>query len=130
MVEIVDDFINGINNFVHETPRSDNPDVLPLSVEDYNMALSLNYDIELMEKQKGKGPRGSDENYKDPTGGGEIFFKRPRIEGCPNLATWLDKKVDNPTINFVAIRDHLFECLGLKKDIAKWSGMDETELQS
>ena len=129
MAEIVDDFMDGIDDFVDETPRSDDPNVLRLSMEDYS-ALSPDHNIELTEKQKGKRPRGLDENYEDPIGDGEILFKRPRMEGCPNPVPWIEKKVEDPSIFNPSVRDHLAECIRLSKDMTKWLSMDENDLKS
>ena len=131
MANLLDDFMEGLYGCVDETPVANDTNVSPLSVEDYEIDLSPKEKTnELTEKQKGKRPQGSEDTYEPITEGGEILIKRLKIEGCPNPATWLEKKADNLSINSAAIRDHLSECLRLKKDMAKQNGMDETELRS
>ena len=129
MADLLDEFMEGLCGVVDEIPED--ATVPPLSVEDYEIDPTLKeVDAELSEKQRGKRPRGSDDTYEPVTEGGEIFVKRPRIDGCPNLTTLFEKKFDKPTINSSVIRDHLSECLRLKHDMNRWDGMDEAELRT
>ena len=129
MADLLDEFIEGLCGVVDETPED--AIIPPLSVEDYKIDPSpKEKDAELSEKQKGKRPRGSEDTYEPVTKGGEIFVKRPRLDGCPNLATFLEKKFEKPSISSTAIRDHLSECLRFKHDMTRWDGMDEAELRT
>ena len=131
MANLLDDFIEGLYDYVDETPAAEDINAPSLRIEDYEVDLSPKEKTnEPNEKQKGKKSRGLDDIYESVTEGGEVLIKRPRIEGCLNAVLWLEKKVENPSINSLAIHDHLSECLRLKKDMAKWDGMDETKLQS
>ena len=126
MADLFDEFIEWLCGVVDEIPKTDDTNIPPLCVEDYNINPSpKERDVEPSEKQKGKRPRGSEDTYEPVTEGGEIFVKRPRLDGCPNLAICLEKKVEKPSINSAAIRNHLCECLRFKHDMARWDGMDK-----
>ena len=105
----------------------------PITVEDYDIPLSspgAPKEVETPSKQKGKRARGSEGTYEDATEEGDIYFKRPRLESCPNLATWFEKKVGDSSVSNPLVCDHLFECHRLKKDMLCWESTDENDLKS
>ena len=50
MANIIDDFIEGIDDLIDETAKPEDLDTHPLSVKDYSIPLSPRADIELIEK--------------------------------------------------------------------------------
>ena len=139
MADFLADFMEDIVDIVDDStevafnPPEANLPIPPISVEDYDIPLSspgVPTEAETPSKQKGKRARGSEGTYEAATLEGDIHFKRPRLESCPNLATWFEKKVGDPSMSNSLVRDHLSECHRLKKDMLRWESTDENDLKS
>ena len=139
MADFLADFMEDIIDIVDDSaevttiPTVANLTIPPINVEDYKIPLSSPGALKKAEtpnKQKGKRVRDSEWTYEAATEEGDIHFKHPRLESCPNLASWFEKKVGDSSVSNPLVCSHLFECHRLKKDMLRWEAMDENDLKS